>query len=89
MITRSTYRYEISYKITRSNLHVENVFVQPKYRKKGIARKLIKQLIKENKETIKTISLDATYKSRKVWKKIGFTFQRYSYSSKMLINKFP
>ena len=70
MFTKSTYRYEISYRIANKNLHIEHVFVEPKYRNKGIANKLIKQAIKENYNTINTVSIDATDNSRKIWKKV-------------------
>ena len=55
-----------------------NVYTYPEYRKKGIATKLIMEIIKEAKNiNVKIINLEATNAGIKLYKKIGFKESEY------------
>jgi len=52
---------------------IMNVFTYPEYRKKGIAKKLIKEIIKEAKEKgVGYVDLMATEAGYSLYKKLGF-----------------
>ena len=55
-----------------------NVFTYPEYRNKGIATKLLKEIIEEaKKENINVIKLSATKNGEKLYKKLGFNESKY------------
>ena len=55
-----------------------NVYTYPEYRKKGIATKLIMEIIKEAKNiNVKIINLEATNAGIKLYEKIGFKESEY------------
>jgi GNAT superfamily N-acetyltransferase len=55
-----------------------NVYTYPEYRKKGIAAKLIMEIIKEAKNiNVKIINLEATNAGIKLYEKIGFKESEY------------
>jgi GNAT superfamily N-acetyltransferase len=55
-----------------------NVYTYPEYRKKGIAAKLIKEIINEAKKLdVKIIDLKATEAGFKLYKKSGFKESKY------------
>jgi ribosomal protein S18 acetylase RimI-like enzyme len=56
-----------------------NVYTYPKYRNKGIATELIKEIIKEAKKlNIKSIDLSATKAGINIYKKLGFNESEYT-----------
>lgn len=75
--TIKTAECEITYTKTANKIHFESVYVEPKFRGQGIARYKIFEIAKA--EGGFYLTLDATEKSRKVWRKIGFSFKRGSY----------
>lgn len=53
--------------------HIMNVYTRKTYRRQGIAKRLMEELLKEAKEKVIThISLDATEEGRLLYEKLGF-----------------
>lgn len=53
--------------------HLMNVYVRPRWRRRGIAREMVRQLVAEAKERGCTeISLDATESGRPLYQSLGF-----------------
>lgn len=58
---------------TGKRAHLMNVYTRADYRRKGIARKLVRMLIKEAKEKgVTEISLDSTDLGRELYESLGF-----------------
>ena len=58
---------------------IMNVYTYPKYRNKGIATELIKEIIKEAKKiNLKSIDLSATEAGLNLYKKLGFKESVYT-----------
>lgn len=58
---------------TGERAHIMNVFVKEKYRKKGIARKMMEEIILlAVQKKVTHVSLDATAEGRYLYEKIGF-----------------
>lgn len=58
---------------TGKRAHIMNVYTRKKYRRQGVAKRLMEALLKEAKESgITHISLDATKEGRLLYDKLGF-----------------
>ena len=54
--------------------HLMNVYVKKEFRRKGLAKKMLKLLIEEAKSRkVTEISLDATEKGRPLYESMGFS----------------
>jgi len=79
--TITTSKYEITYTKTANKIHFDSVYVEPKFRGHGLAKKKIFEIAE--KEGGFYLTLDATGKSRKILRKVGFVFNRGSYFGTM------
>lgn len=59
--------------ISQDTIKIDYLVVKPRYRNNGIGRKVVESLIKKCKsEGIRNIKIDAYYKTKSFWEKLGF-----------------
>ena len=69
---------EMSYSVNKQDgiVCIETIYVAPSERRKGLAKKLILELLNKHEE--KVVRVDCTKTSKKFWIKLGFKFNGMS-----------